>query len=96
MKEWEPTMGKWNDEENYTMMEPSWKRALVFARDQYNAANVVLEYKDGLDKKNITFFEFTQRVLSVFVNEINRKDDVVLCLAHFAMLQKKRVLHLMK
>ena len=89
MKEWEPTIGKWNDEENYVMMEPSWKRALVFAREQYNAANVILEYKDGLEKKSVTFFEFTQKVLSVLVNENNRRDDVILCLAALCHVAEK-------
>ena len=89
MKTWEPTIGKWDDEENYTIIEPAWKRALAFARDQYNAANVFLEYKDGLEKRSISYFEFTQKVLSVLVNEINRKDDITLCVAALCRLAEK-------
>ena len=89
MKTWEPTIGKWDDEENYTIIEPAWKRALAFARDQYNAANVFLEYKDGLEKRSMNYFEFTQKVLSVLVNEINRKDDITLCVAALGRLAEK-------
>ncbi len=89
MKTWETTIGKWDDEENYTIIEPAWKRALAFARDQYNAANVFLEYKDGPEKRSISYFEFTQKVLSVLVNEINRKDDITLCVAALGRLAEK-------
>ena len=88
-EEWEPTIGKWNDEENYVMMEPLWKKALVFVREQYNANNAVLEYKDGFEKKSITCFEFTQKVLSVLIQEINRKGDLVLCLAALCRVAEK-------
>lgn len=80
MKSWESVAGKWNDEENYILGEPAWKRVLAFVRDQYNDANIILEYKDGLEKKSITFLEFTQKVCSVLINEIHRIDDNVLCL----------------
>ena len=28
---WEPTIGKWNDDENYDLKEPLWRRLLVLA-----------------------------------------------------------------
>ena len=89
MENWKPTMGKWNDEENYIMMEPTWKRALAFARVQYDAANAFFEYKDGLEKRNISCLDFTQKVLSVLVNEINRKDDIVLSVAALCRVAEK-------
>lgn len=89
MGNWKPTMGKWNDEENYVMMEPTWKNALLFARDRYNAANAVLEYNDGLEKRSIPYIEFVLKVLSVFTNEINRKDDIALCVASLCRVAEK-------
>lgn len=89
MKTWEPTIGKWDDDENYVTIEPAWKRALAFAREKYNADNVILEYKDGVEKKSITFLEFTQKVLSVFINEINRRGDTILCLAALCHVAEK-------
>lgn len=89
MKTWEPTIGKWDDDENYIMMEPAWKRALAFARDMYKAFSATLEYKDGLEKKSIPYIEFTQKVLSVFINEINRKDDTALSVTALCRVAEK-------
>ena len=33
MAEWEPTLGKWYDEENYNIVEPEWRRMLDVASE---------------------------------------------------------------
>ena len=36
-------MGKWNDDENFNIMTPLWKRALWFAEEVYEKENRKIE-----------------------------------------------------
>ncbi len=75
MNDWTPTIGKWNDTDNYDISEPNWKKLVSFANERYEDAGTYLEYKEGLVLKKIPFVNFTQNVLSIMGNELNVRSD---------------------
>jgi len=57
-----------------------WKQALAFAKEKFDAENIQLTFKDGPTSRTISYLEFTQNVMKIFINELNRKNDYLLCL----------------
>ena len=88
MGHWKPTIGKWNDDENYTMMPTMWQTALEFVNKQYTNAEVYWEYKDGLEIKKEPYIKYVQSVLSTFINEANIKSDDILAFVALARLNE--------
>ena len=76
MNGWKPTIGKWDDPENYDMKPPTWKRALYIAEEQYKNAEAVIHLKD----KTIPFIEYVRNVMHILINEANCKWDDILTL----------------
>lgn len=53
MAEWKPTIGKWNDEENYNIVKPAWRRMLDVA-SEYSEAEEVQTILRQLGHRNLT------------------------------------------
>lgn len=85
MDGWEPTIGTWNDSENYDMMSPAWKKALCFADEQYKNAGVVIHLKD----RTIPFIEYVQNVMRILINTANCKSDGILTLCALCRVAEK-------
>lgn len=85
MDDWKPTIGKWNDSENYDMKPPTWKRALCFAEEQYKNAEAVIQLKD----KIMSFIEYVRNVMHILTNEANCKWDDILTLCALCRVTEK-------
>ena len=62
MAEWKPTIGKWYDEENYNIVEPTWRRMLDVA-SEYQEVNTVQTVLVQLRNRNITSFDIRMYVI---------------------------------
>lgn len=52
MGEWKPTIGKWNDYENYDIDEPTWRQVLNLAR-KYRDVSDVIEVLTWINNRGI-------------------------------------------
>lgn len=88
MSNWEPTIGKWNDYENYDIKEPQWKLALRYAGEKYNAVEAYWDYKDGVEKRRIPYIAFVQNVLKILIDEACLNDYYLLTLGALARVNE--------
>ena len=84
MSDWEPTIGKWNDDENYYIIEPQWKLALRYAEEKYNTVDAYWDYKDGVEKGRIPYITFVRNVLEILICEAHLENDYLLTLGALA------------
>lgn len=70
MAEWKPTIGKWNDEDNYNMMEPTWRRMLN-AAFEYPEVKEVQTVLSQLGRRNLTGDDIRMYVIGYLLNQKN-------------------------
>lgn len=88
MDTWKPTIGKWNDYENYDIKEPQWKLALRYAEEKYSAVDAYWDYKDGVEKRRIPYITFIQNILKILIDEVGLNDHYLLTLGALARVNE--------
>lgn len=68
MSTWQPTLGKWDDEENYTASAPLQYQALRFAETWHADAGSALSLSDGSTMPYPIFLRHVMHLLSVECN----------------------------
>ena len=63
---WEPTIGKWNDEDNYVVYEPLWKRMLIFA-SQFEGVKELQKILVWFNSKNICSNYYKECIIGCFL-----------------------------
>lgn len=63
---WEPTIGKWNDEENYVMIKPLWEQLLSLARP-LPGARELLEVLTWFGRRNLHGDYYRERLTGCFL-----------------------------
>lgn len=64
---WEPTIGKWNDEENYVMKKPLWEQLLSLARSQPDVRDL-LEVLTWFGRWNMHGSYYKERLTGCFLH----------------------------
>ena len=84
MNGWEPTIGKWNDNENYDVYDLGWRNTWCRVSSWYDRCGVTREFKDNGQIKQMPYSAFVRGVLSVLTDEAKVTDDYTLTLAVLA------------
>lgn len=81
MNDWQPTIGKWNDPDEYYMSEPLWRRTLRFAKEYHTQAGsyIVVTDKDDLRlTRRMPYIDFVKAAMVILTDEAHYSDDLVL------------------
>ncbi len=65
---WEPTLGKWFDDENYAVQKPLWKRLLNLS-SQYENRQRLLEILSWFGGKNMHGDSYKIRLIGCFLHQ---------------------------
>lgn len=68
-------MEKWNDEKNWDIKEPTWKRAITYANKYHTEAG---QYRIGKNGEKLPYITHIQEVMRILINEANLKSYDVL------------------
>ena len=71
-------MEKWNDDENYDIKEPTWKRAVDYANKYHTEAG---NFRIGKDGGKLPYITHIHEVMKILINEAHITSDDVLTVA---------------
>jgi Guanosine polyphosphate pyrophosphohydrolases/synthetases len=79
------TRGKWNDSENWDMIEPLWKKALTTAERYHTMAKSMYTDKTKDHRTGIgeSYIKFIQGMMKILIEEVHILDDETLTVAAF-------------
>ena len=63
---WEPTIGKWNDQDNYDIKDPLWKRMLIFAA-QFEEVKELQKILCWFNSKNMCGDYYKECIIGCFL-----------------------------
>lgn len=85
MNGWKPTLGKWNDHDDYDIKLPVWKKAYDFAAEKYRNAGTVIQLKD----QTYSYAEHVRNVMGILTGEANCRGDNILTLCALCRVAEK-------
>lgn len=79
------TWGKWNDSENWDVIEPLWKKALTAAEQYHTMAKSIYTDKTKDHRAGIRepYIKFIQGMMKILTDEAHMQDDETLTVAAF-------------
>lgn len=77
MAEWRPTIGKWCDEDHYSIIKPAWRRMLD-AASEYEEVKTVQTILTRLGRRNITAYDIQGYVIGYLLHQrgVDLKNDM--------------------
>lgn len=95
MTEWKPTISKWLDEDNYSIIKPAWRRMLDVA-SEYKEVKTVQTILIQLGHRNITAYDIQEYVIGYLLHQKgvdlkNYMADSMIAKIHAFSLQSQNI-----
>ncbi len=88
MGNWEPTIGKWADYENYCIFDSQPQKVFSYIKKKYESVEAYWEYIDSSEKKRIPYLQYVQNILSILANEIYITSDYSMLMCTMARVRE--------